>query len=365
MLLASVQATASARRHEERDDPMHQDDFDKLSPRARLDNLQQLARVALGRWHLDAAPISLLKYRENAVFKVTEPGSGERFVLRVHRPAYRSDAELRSELQWTAALIEAGIDAPAAVPTVAGELFVTVSHDAVPEARQCDLLRWVDGTIIGDIEAGQIASAAEVHGSHFLAGRLAARIHNHGEHWSRPPGFARPIMDFDGLIGSRAYLGPYSACTLLSREDVTLLDRARNAIRVALDEFGQSPDRYGLTHGDFLPENLLRDGDTVRIIDFDDCGFGWHVMDVATSLLFLLGEPQYEDALTGFVGGYRTARALPDEHLQLLPVFLLARAMTYVGWCGSRPEAPIAQEKGPIVVGATLALAREFLGQLP
>ena len=46
---------------------------------------------------------------------------------------------------------------------------------------------------------------------------------------------------------------------------------------------------YGLTHGDFLLENLLRDGDTVLIIDFDDCGFGfgWHVMDVATSLTFL------------------------------------------------------------------------------
>jgi Ser/Thr protein kinase RdoA (MazF antagonist) len=170
-------------------------------------------------------------------------------------------------------------------------------------------------------------------------------------------------MDFDGLIGSNGYLGPYAACKLLARDDVTLLDRARDAIRAALEAFGQSSDRYGLTHGDFLPENLLRDGDTVRIIDFDDCGFGWHVMDVATSLLFLLGEPQYEDAYTGFVDGYRTARALPEKHLQMLPVFLLARAMTYVGWCGSRPEAPIAREKGPIVVAATLALAHEFLGQ--
>lgn len=338
-------------------------DFYASSPQLQVDKLQQLARAALARWHLDAAPVSLLKYRENAVFKVTDPGSGARFVLRIHRPAYRSDAELRSELQWTAALIEAGIEAPAAVPTAAGELFVTVDHESVPEARQCDLLRWVEGAIIGDIETGHVASAADVRSSHFHAGRLAARIHNHGEHWSRPPGFTRPSMDFDGLIGSNGYLGPYAACKLLARDEVILLDRARDAIHAALDGFGQSPDRYGLTHGDFLPENLLREGDTVRIIDFDDCGFGWHVMDVATSLLFLLGEPQYEDACAGFVDGYRTARALPDEHLQMLPVFLLARAMTYVGWCGSRPEAPIAQEKGPLVVGATLVLAREFLGQ--
>jgi hypothetical protein len=47
----------------------------------------------------------------------------------------------------------------------------------------------------------------------------------------------------------------------------------------------------------------------------------------------------------------------------MLPVFLLARAMTYVGWVGSRPEAAIAQERGPLIVGATLALAEEFLKQ--
>ena len=342
---------------------VHHSGFDALPPQARLDRLQQLARAALGRWRLDAAALSLLKYRENAVFKVADPGSGERFVLRVHRPRYRTDAELRSELQWTAALIEAGIEAPAAVPTPTGELFVVVGHETVPEPRQCDLLRWVEGEIIGDIAGGRVASADEVRTSHFHAGRLAALIHNHGEHWPRPPGFTRPDMDFDGLIGSRGYLGPYGACRLLAPDEVALLDRARDAIRLALETFGQAPDRYGLTHGDFLPENLLRDGDAVRIIDFDDCGFGWHVMDIATSLMFLLGEPCYDDALAGFVGGYRTARALPDEHLEMLPVFLLARAMTYVGWCGSRPEEALAQEKGPVVVGATLALADEFLKQ--
>jgi Ser/Thr protein kinase RdoA (MazF antagonist) len=344
---------------------MQQDAFNALPPQQRLGRLEQLARVALARWNLDAAPLALLKYRENAVFKVMDPGSGERFVLRVHRPGYHSDAELRSELQWTAALITDGIAAPAAVPTRAGESFVTVRHESVPEPRQCDLLRWIDGAIIGSIEGDHVASADEVRSNHFLAGRLAGLIHNHGERWPRPPGFTRPSMDFEGLIGSRGYLGPYGACTLLSADQVALLDRARNSIAGALAAFGQTSDRYGLTHGDFLPENLLREGDSLSIIDFDDCGFGWHVMDIATSLLFLLGEPHYDDALAGFVGGYREVRPLPDEHLEMLPVFLLTRAMTYVGWCGSRPEEQLAQEKGSMIVGATLALAEEFLGAAP
>lgn len=336
-------------------------DFEALTLAERIARLERLARGALAHWQLDGAQLALLKYRENAVFRVTAAASGERFVLRVHRPGYHSDAELRSELRWMAALIEAGIETPPVVPTAAGDLFVTIGHPQVPEPRQCDLLRWVEGSPIGDIERGHVATADEVRSSHRHAGRLAALIHNHGERWQRPPGFTRPRMDFAGLIGERAYLGPYGACQLLSRDDVALLDRARDGIEHALVAFGQGPDRYGLTHGDFLPENLLREGDAVRIIDFDDCGFGWYVMDIATSLLFLLGEPHYEDAYAGFVAGYRSARALPDEHLAMLPLFLLTRAMTYVGWCGSRPEAPVSQEKGPVVVAATLALAGQFL----
>lgn len=340
---------------------MQQDAFDALSQDARVERLQQLAGAALAHWGLEAATFELLKYRENAVFKVTIPVSGERLVLRVHRAGYHSDAELRSELQWMAALIDSGIRAPSVVPAKSGKLFVTVTHPAVPEPRQCDLLRWVEGSIIGSIEGGHVATAEEVRTSHYLAGRLAALIHNHGEKWQRPADFVRPHMDFDGLIGSRGYLGPYSACTLLTPEQVALLDQAREGIRGVLEAFGRTPDRYGLTHGDFLPENLLREGDTVRIIDFDDCGFGWHVMDIATSMMFMLGEPLYEDAFTGFVGGYRSVRALPDEHLELLPVFLLTRAMTYVGWAGSRPEAKVVQEKGPTIIGATLMLAEGFL----
>lgn len=71
---------------------MQQSEFDALSQDARVERLQQLARVALAHWGLEPATLELLKYRENAVFKVTQPSTGERFVLRVHRAGYRTDA---------------------------------------------------------------------------------------------------------------------------------------------------------------------------------------------------------------------------------------------------------------------------------
>lgn len=56
----------------------------------------------LTEWAIDDADLSVIKYRENAVFAVRH--SGGRHALRLHRVGYHSNDELRSELQWMQAL---------------------------------------------------------------------------------------------------------------------------------------------------------------------------------------------------------------------------------------------------------------------
>ena len=43
-----------------------------------------------------------------------------------------------------------------------------------------------------------------------------------------------------------------------------------------------------------------------------------------------------------FVRGYRTARALDDDAVSLIPMFLLVRALAQIGWLGQRPEIDAA-----------------------
>ena len=62
------------------------------------------------------------------------------------------------------------------------------------------------------------------------------------------------------------------------------VSRGVEGTAAALCEFGKSADRYGLVHGDMLPENLFYDGSELRLIDWDDTGFGWHLYDFATAL---------------------------------------------------------------------------------
>ena len=336
-------------------------DFYELMPDEQAVKIESLVFKATTHWGITNPGVALLKYRENAVYAITDPGTGSKYAMRIHRPDYHTDDALRSELQFMKALDDAGIHTPPVIPTQDGELFITVSHPDVPEPRQVDILGWVEGEPIGTIENDAGASLEEVRKNHIIAGKIAARIHNFTQTWEVPQGFSRRHWDEEGLYGDQGHFGCFRKFNMLTDDQRALLVKARDAVSKELAAFGKSPDRYGLTHADFLPENLLADGEDVRIIDFDDCGFGWHLMDIATSLFFLIGEEPYDAAYEGIIEGYRSERDLPDDHLVLLPTFFLARGLNYLAWLESRQETETAKELGPVILEGVCALAEDYL----
>ncbi len=118
-----------------------------------------------------------------------------------------------------------------------------------------------------------------------------------------------------------------------------------------------------MIHADFAPENLLVEDGQVRLIDFDDAGFGWHLFELVTSLYFIQGEPYFDRAQEALFNGYRTHRQLSDEQLELLPLFFLARAFTYVGWVHTRHETETAQELTPMLITEACERTENYLSK--
>jgi Ser/Thr protein kinase RdoA (MazF antagonist) len=335
------------------------DQFESLPREQQLQLLTELGARALVHWGLENAELQLLKHRENTVMKV-DAGSDGRYAMRIHRGGYRRDVELLSELQWLHSLRAAGIATTEVRPALDGSLFVRVDTPALVEGRQVDLLEWVPGQAIGSIEEGVDLDHDKLVEVYQLAGELAARIHNHGETWQRPAGFTRLSWDETGFFGeSGSVCGYYRDLPDLSAAQLELLDRARDATAAALAGFGKTADRYGLVHGDMLPENLFYDGAELRLIDWDDTGFGWYICDFCTAMFAHLGRDSFDPALGAMVAGYRRHRELPDEHLEMLPVLIMARALSYVGWAHTRRET--AGEMVPLVIAVTCELASELL----
>lgn len=338
-------------------------DFYQMNEAQQSAAMMELARAALPQWGLQGSKLQLIKYRENAVFRVDAP-TGARYALRIHRHGYHSDAELRSEVQWIQALSQAGIQVPTVVPSLSGDLLVRMQAGAVPEERQIDLFEWLEGEPLGSSEQG-ITDRDSVAANYRTLGALAARVHNQASGWREPEGFTRHAWDLEGLVGENPFWGRFWELEALTAEQRQLLIKARDVVFQDLSDYGNKPEnrnRYSMIHADFVSDNLMVDSGDVRLIDFDDAGYGWHLFELATALYFELGEPHYEDAYTALIEGYRSERGLPDEQVAQLPLFMLARSFTYLGWVRTRQEAPAARELTPMLIEGACTLAASYPG---
>ena len=337
-------------------------DFYELPVAALEKRYEVLVRDALPLWDIDRnSALSPLKLRENAVYAVTDSATNERLVVRIHRADYHSDAELRSEWQWITGLREYGVLTPEPRRSGNGRMFEIVESPGVPEPRQVDVVDWIEGEQLGSVEEGLEGSPEQVRARFETLGATMAKMHNHAQHWQAPEGFTRHAWDVDGLTGDEPFWGRFWELPALDARQRDMMLEVRDKLRSQLAELGAAPDIYGLIHADLVFENVLAGADGIRVIDFDDCGYGWHLFDIATSIIFLHGTGHYAMAKEALVAGYRQNRPLPDEHLAWFPVLLVARATTYLGWMHTRSETETAREMTPYIVDLVSSLAEEYL----
>jgi Ser/Thr protein kinase RdoA (MazF antagonist) len=317
--------------------------------------LTTVAREALPSFSFPSnASLQLVHYRENAVFRVDAPGEPNPWVMRVHRVAYRTPAEIRSELAWTEALRAAGVRTAHVRSSVSGDTIATVAAAGLAEPRVVSVIGWIDGVPLAEDDS----SAA-----YRLVGRTSALIQSHGRSWTPPPWFTRPTWDLDGLVGPRSLWGDYADLTPLGGERRRLMDRVAALVRRRLDAFGRAADRFGLTHADLMPDNVLVENGTPYVIDFDDCGYGWYLYDLATLLAIRTGDPEAARVREAWVEGYRTVATLPDEHLEILDVLVMARLLLGLGWMHTRRETPLAQALTETVIELACLQAEALLRQ--
>jgi Ser/Thr protein kinase RdoA (MazF antagonist) len=297
---------------------------------------------ALAAFPIEPQGLELVSLSENVTFRVCDQRDGEAYVLRLHRPGYHTLEELNSERIWTRALAAAGIAVPIPLPARDGGDYVPVPVPALGQERQAGMARWSDGELLSDLlERGRDAAAAERYFGQL--GAIEAAMHNQSSGWRPPPGFARHAVDRDGLMGDAPFWGPFWDHPVFSPAERSLLIETRDRIRGAMDRYGRDPSTYGMIHADLHPGNLLVGPDSLTVIDFDDCAFGWHLYDIAVALVHQQRSPQFAALRDAFVRGYRGVRPLDDNALALLPMFLLVRGLAQIGWLHQRPEIDVSR----------------------
>ncbi len=316
------------------------------------DAFEAFARAALPAYGLGPdAQLRLLNVSENGTFLIVDPAGG-RSVLRVHRSGYHSEAAILSELAWIDALRADGVvRTPAYLPALDGSSVVT-ARTADGATRHAVRFEWVEGT--EPDETRLVGDFAEL-------GAIAARLHGHARAWRRPAQFTRFVWDYDTSLGERGWWGRWQDGLGMGPEELAVLGRLDDVLRRRLTAYGTGPEVFGLIHADMRLANLLVAGDQVTVIDFDDCGFGWYMYDLASAVSFIEHEPYVPELLDAWVRGYRTVAELSAADEAELATFVMLRRLLLVAWIGSHSGTETAQAMGPEFTITSCTLAETYL----
>ncbi|MCX7288681.1 MAG: phosphotransferase [Rhodobacterales bacterium] len=209
-------------------------------------------------------PLTLLNRSENETWRAGD------LILRLHRPGYHTGPEIASELAWLTALQDLpGLRAVAPISGTSG------------------LVTNIDGRFVVAFArvAGQELQPGDDLARWFAPlGEITARLHQHSRGWTPPPGFVRKRWDADTILGPRPHWGDWRQAQSLDAAGEALLARATATLADQLRAYGTGPQVFGLIHADLRLANLMVDDQGLIAIDFDDCGFGWWVYDLASAL---------------------------------------------------------------------------------
>jgi Ser/Thr protein kinase RdoA (MazF antagonist) len=316
-----------------------------------MDALLNLARQATRRFDLpDHLDIKLINLSENATYKV-EARDGQRWALRIHREGYHTRDAIASELSWLMDLRESGV----------------VVTPMPLRGRNGEIIQEIDGRhmVLSDWEHGSEPGIDEDLQKPFeVLGEVTARMHAHARAWKRPNFFTRFTWDFETALGEKKpHWGRWRDGMGVDSTKAKLFGRTVDLIGKRLNNYGQSNERFGLIHCDLRLANLLIDGDAVKVIDFDDCGFGWYMYDAATPVSFYEHEPQVPALIEAWKAGYRKAGILSREDEAEIPTFIMLRRLLLVAWIGSHSETDLAKSMGLPYTEGTVALCEEYLSR--
>lgn len=316
------------------------------------DYLARIARSALPRWNIDPdAELRLISLSENAMFLVSH--GTLKWVLRVHRQGYHSTNGVRSELAWMQALrADVGVETPLAVPGTNGELVQHVCAAPFPEPRMVVLFNFIAGV---QPEPDNLLDAFD------QLGAITARMHLHSRQWQRPAFFERQVWDYEGAFGKQPIWGHWRAGFARQLPGLEVIERADALMHQRLQRYGKGGERFGLIHTDFRLANLLVDEGEAKVLDFDDCGFGWYLYDVASSTTFIENHADIGNIVAAWVNGYRQVTPLAAEDIAEIPSLMMFRRLIILGWAGSHPGTDLAREMGEAYSAETVELAEKYL----
>nr|WP_244977171.1 phosphotransferase [Deinococcus humi] len=299
----------------------------------------------LSHYGRQASDITLLREGDNRVFRVHVPEEGS-YILRLHTSGRHTPEALTSELEWLNVLAHGTpLRVPQPVRSVFNSLVVPVAFEASLSVL-CTLFTWLEGESLPEGEEFTLEQAANV-------GQILARLHVEAERFQAPVHFERPEYNSAYFLSC----GEEFKQNLASSVDPRRLDLLNDCLVQLLQGLGpleEAAGGFGIVHADVHPGNFLQHNNELALIDFDRCGWGPLLLDLAHADLAMDVR-----ARAALMSGYTRIRPLPADYEQSLKALRVLAAIENLTVLSRRPhELPFVLEAMPTVEQALCGLIR-------
>jgi Ser/Thr protein kinase RdoA (MazF antagonist) len=241
----------------------------------------------------------------------------KRFVLRVTPPNDEIDVPaMEAILAWMYHLSTNGVSVAGPLPSEQGKLVEQIEQEDGEYVVVA--LEKAKGVLAEELAAGQWTG--ELYRS---LGQTVGKMHALSMDYVAPERTPRR-PDWD-QIGNC-----FNPVAVLDESQATIAAKKADILRT-IRTLPKDRDSYGLAHLDLHFGNFYVDvaSDTITLFDFDDCAYGWYMMDVAMPLFDVLvlcpdadKEAFAAHFLNHYLRGYIAAKHLSAFWLGQLPHFL-------------------------------------------
>jgi amicoumacin kinase len=239
--------------------------------------------------------------------------NGGNFVLRLTPPNEDVDVVAqRSILAWMAHLAAYGASVPEPLPSQNGNLVEVIPSSAGEWLVVASTK--AEGTLSEEIPIDQWGDV-----QFQTLGRSIGKMHAIARDFVPSNEVSYPQWETGGNLFNRHI------------ENELWLKEKQSRVLEQIRTLPRSTDAYGLVHCDLHFGNFFLEArkQIVTLIDFDDCAYGWFVMDIAVLLFDILvlypgmdRDGYGQDFLRNFLKGYLTEKPLSRFWLEQLPLFL-------------------------------------------
>ena len=306
----------------------------------------------------DDVEISPLSQAENTILLVDDRGRGKKYVLRInsHQLTYHNPAVIGSEIAWLRALRrESDIEAPDPIPSRDGHYVQRIEAPEIDQPRCAIMMTFLEGV---EPDPDSLLDGFD------RLGEITARMHGHAKGWVRPADFVRPDWAPESLAANKQGWGDWRYGYGMEDEAASqVLGRAMDTVLARLARIERDKERFGLIHADFRLANILIEGDRTKVIDFDDCGFGHYMFDLASALTFLEARADVPELIETWLSGYRRVAEIPPDAEAEIPSFVMLRRIMILGYIGNLRHLEYVQELGVGYTTDSLDLAEAYLAQ--